>query len=90
MQVCSQAYGQQPAIAVIFRDKGQISGEEKAAYHVKVHVYWQAKAWADAKGSVDWINTILAEATEGLNHFMLLVDILTGQQTDRSERLFIP
>ena len=38
----------QPCVALVYRGKGiRISAAEKEAYHPRVRVYWQPKAWVD-------------------------------------------
>ena len=55
-------------IASIFRGSGKrISGDEINAYHSDVDVYWQEKAWADIKFSVEWVRQTLKEGTKRLD-----------------------
>ena len=58
-----------------------ISADEIKAYHPDINVYWQEKAWADTKFSVDWVRQTLKEVTKPLEgkEFVLFWDNLTAQ-----------
>ena len=52
-------------IAIIVRGSGKRnSADEIKAYHPDVDVYWQEKAWADTKFSVEWVRQTLKEGTK--------------------------
>ena len=82
VQVCTRAAGKQPPVAIIFRGKGNVRPDEKAAYHPRVHVYWQDNAWADTEFSVEWTRKTLGPVVEDLDHHVLFADNLTAQTSD--------
>ena len=69
-------------IAFIFRGYGKrISADKIRAYHPDVDVYWQEKAWADTKFSVEWVRQTLKEGIKPLEgkEFFLFCDSFTAQ-----------
>ena len=82
LQVALRPEGLQPKLGIIFRGKGRVSPEERAAYHKSVDVFFQDKAWADTTVSIDWINKTLSRVVDDEDLFVLFLDNLSGQCSD--------
>ena len=73
----------QPRMAIIFKGTGaRIKSEESEGWDKRVDVYFQKKAWADTKFTLDWINNTLTKTLEQKNQsgeVILFMDNLAAQ-----------
>ena len=70
--------------ALIFRGMGvRISKAEVLAYDKDVDIFWQAKAWADTRVSVEWVKKSLSPVVSSLPEYILFCDNLTTQVSDQ-------
>jgi hypothetical protein len=86
LQVCLRGDGEQPRMAIIFRSKGRLTPEEKAAWSPEVDVYFQKNAWADTAVSVEWEERTLSKATKDEKRFVLFCDNLKFKQAIAKQR----
>ena len=81
---------EQPAPCILFRGKGRISADERAAYPKGLVVLWQDKAWVDRPVAVEWVEKVMepfvqAErdagvAIKGTTRYLLFQDNLDSQK----------
>ncbi len=82
LQLCIQPQEPQNiSPAVIFREKGNISPTEKAAYHKNVHVYWQINAWMDKAVSEERVRKTFAPNVDKTAENVLFLDNLNCKVT---------
>ena len=88
MQVMFRPEGNQPKLGIIFRGKGRVTMDEKLAWHPSVDVFFQKNAWLDSEVCKKWIDSSLKRFAEEehLDRFLLLVDILSCQQSDEFKK----
>ena len=82
LQVCFSPVKDQCRIAVVFRGKGNISQDEREAYHKGVDVYFQKCAWVDREIAVEWATNTFGPAVKDLDDFVLFCDNLDAQTCD--------
>ena len=77
----TQAEGEQPRIAVVFRVAGKSTREDKkASCHPNVAVYWQSFAWVYTGSSVIWANITLAQSVNDLDGFAIFQSSCTNDR----------
>jgi hypothetical protein len=82
LQICFRPEGENPRLAIIFRGKGRVTTEEKRAWSKDVDVYFQEKAWADTKFSLEWIRGTLEPVVKNEDRFVLFCDNLSAQKSE--------